>query len=40
MEMRRDVTAWADLFPEGRTICYEGDEPDQFCAVIRNSYGL
>jgi hypothetical protein len=31
---------WDELFPEGRTICYEGDDPAAFCEEIRVLFGF
>jgi hypothetical protein len=33
-------STWRDLFPEGRTICYEGDDPAQFCQDILREFGF
>lgn len=33
-------TTWADLFPDGRDIFYEGDDPDEFAAEIAAKYGF
>jgi len=32
--------SWRELRPDGRTICYEGDEPDAFCEAIRVMFGF
>jgi hypothetical protein len=32
--------SWAQLFPNGREIFYEGDEPDKFAAHLAETYGL
>lgn len=31
---------WADLFPTGREVFYEGDEPDEFAADLAANYGF
>jgi hypothetical protein len=31
---------WHELFPEGRDIFYEGDDPDGFAAQIRAEFGF
>lgn len=31
---------WADLFPGGRDIFYEGDSPDEFATEIASKYGF
>ena len=31
---------WAKLFPEGRDLYYEGEQPGQFAEVIREEFGL
>jgi hypothetical protein len=31
---------WAELFPEGRGICYEGDDPEGFVAEILAEFGF
>lgn len=33
-------TTWQDLFPKGRQVFYEGDDPDRFCAQIRSEFGF
>jgi hypothetical protein len=33
-------TTWHDLFPEGRDIFYEGDDPAGFAAEIRAEFGF
>ena len=35
-----DTTTWAELFPNGRDIFYEGNEPDEFAAEIAAKYGF
>jgi hypothetical protein len=35
-----DTTTWAELFPNGRDIFYEGDGPDEFAAEIASKYGF
>jgi hypothetical protein len=32
--------SWAELFPNGRDIFYEGDSPDEFAAHIATTYGF
>jgi hypothetical protein len=32
--------SWADLFPDGRVIFYEGDNPDEFVTTIRREFGF
>jgi len=34
------VRSWRDLFPEGRTIFYEGDDPVGFVKDVRERFGL
>ena len=31
---------WAELFPNGRGICYEGDDPEGFIAEIKAEFGF
>jgi hypothetical protein len=31
---------WADRFPAGRGICYEGDDPEGFAAQIKEEFGF
>ncbi|HEX6424781.1 MAG TPA: hypothetical protein VFZ79_14965 [Acidimicrobiales bacterium] len=31
---------WAERFPEGRVICYEGDDPEGFAADVRERFGF
>jgi hypothetical protein len=31
---------WRELFPNGRHIYYEGDDPDGFAAEIRTEFGF
>jgi hypothetical protein len=31
---------WAELFPEGRVVCYEGDDPVGFAAEIHDRFGF
>jgi hypothetical protein len=31
---------WAELFPDGREIFYEGDSPDEFASHIAETYGF
>jgi hypothetical protein len=33
-------TTRRDLFPNGRTIFYEGDNPEAFIAEMKTKYGL
>ena len=33
-------TSWRDLFPYGRGICHEGDDPEGFAAEIRREFGF
>ncbi|MEU7902189.1 hypothetical protein [Actinoplanes sp. NPDC049118] len=37
---RRKDTPWADLFPDGRQIYYEGDDPDEFRKEIKARFGF
>jgi hypothetical protein len=39
-EMIEDLKTWAELFPEGRDICYEGDDPEEFVAEIVQRFGF
>jgi hypothetical protein len=32
------MTSWRELFPAGRTIFYEGDEPCKFANYIRSEF--
>lgn len=34
------TTTWAELFPNGREIFYEGDDPDGFAVEIAAKYGF
>jgi hypothetical protein len=34
------TTTWRELFPEGRHIFYEGDDPEGFCAEVRAEFGF
>lgn len=34
------ASTWADLFPNGRSLFYEGDSPDEFAADLAATYGL
>ena len=29
---------WVELFPDGRVIIYEGNEPDKFCEDIKKEF--
>ena len=31
---------WAKLFPEGRDLYYEGENPEEFAEAIREEFGL
>jgi hypothetical protein len=31
---------WSEMFPDGRTIFYEGDDPHGFARTIRQEYGF
>lgn len=31
---------WHELFPDGRIICYEGDQPDAFAETILREFGF
>lgn len=31
---------WRELFPEGRMICYEGEDPASFAAAIKAEFGF
>ncbi len=35
-----DTTTWAELFPTGRDIFYEGETPDEFAAEIAERFGF
>lgn len=35
-----DTTTWRELFPEGRVIFYEGDDPAAFTAAIKAEFGF
>ena len=35
-----DTTTWSELFPGGRDIHYEGEQPDEFAAEIADRYGF
>lgn len=35
-----DTATWAELFPNGRDIFYEGDDPDGFAEEIAVKYGF
>lgn len=39
-EMQNGMLAWSDLFPNGRDIFYEGDNPRAFMREMRDVYGL
>lgn len=32
--------SWAEIFPGGRDVYYEGDDPDGFTAEIKNKFGF
>jgi hypothetical protein len=34
------VTTWAELFPNGRLIFYEGDNPERFVRTLRRRFSL
>ena len=34
------TTTWRELFPEGRHVFYEGDDPEGFCAEINAGFGF
>lgn len=34
------LRSWADIFPLGRDLFYEGDDPEGFAAQIRSEVGL
>lgn len=34
------LLAWSEMFPDGRDIYYEGDDPDGFVAEIKDKYGF
>jgi hypothetical protein len=36
----KQLPTWRELFPEGRQIYYEGDEPDKFAHEILTEFGL
>ena len=31
---------WAELFPDGRTIFYEGDDPEAFRKLVKTEFGF
>lgn len=33
-------TTWVSLFPEGREIFYEGDDPERFRQQIKTEFGI
>jgi hypothetical protein len=35
-----DLKSWAELFPEGRQIYYEGDDPQAFADEIKTKFGF
>jgi hypothetical protein len=35
-----DTRTWSELFPTGRDIYYEGDDPDGFAAELAATYGF
>jgi hypothetical protein len=35
-----DNTTWKELFPDGRTIFYEGEDPDEFVAEMKRRFGF
>jgi hypothetical protein len=40
MRVAERESRWADLFPEGRGIYYEGDDPEGFVAEIKTKYNF
>jgi hypothetical protein len=34
-----DMRTWRELFPEGRVIIYDGDDPEGFAAEIKEEFG-
>lgn len=34
------IRKWSELFPDGRYIFYEGDDPESFVKEMKNSFGL
>lgn len=34
------LSPWSELFPNGRTIFYEGDDPEGFCKEIKAEFGF
>lgn len=34
------ATTWSDMFPDGRTIYYEGDDPQAFVEEIKQRFGF
>jgi hypothetical protein len=36
----KPLPLWSELMPEGRTIFYEGDDPENFAAEMFNRFGL
>lgn len=37
---RYDLLPWSELFPDGRHIFYEGDEPEVFVEQIKKEFGF
>ena len=35
-----NLPTWAELFPHGRDIFYEGNDPGGFCAEIKDRFGF
>jgi hypothetical protein len=38
--MGHAIPAWREMFPDGRDIFYEGDDPEGFAATIRSEFGF
>lgn len=37
---RMDETPWSELFPDGRVIIYEGDDPEEFTRQVEAEFGF
>jgi hypothetical protein len=35
-----EITTWRELFPDGRTIFYEGDDPEEFAGQVKAEFGI
>lgn len=38
--MSEQSQTWAEMMPNGRTIYYEGDDPEGFCRAIKEEFGF